>query len=656
MSLGDFLDTAGRVGVAMRGARAAQRGERRDELALEALERQEFERQQEAERMGRTPPPIMPDFGTFGDAGPQPVLDAVPQPAGLQDYAYLTPGQSATMPGPISGFGGGTFDLDGRQVTFPDRPVRPVSRPATQAEIDEANRIRQRAGLPPMQGTAGAPLIPSSARDRMLQAAGVTPPEREQVIPSSARDRISQAASGQASARPQQGVSPTGVTIEDALAGSTGAAATPQVQSFQQAMSLMPQEDPYRRIVGLEGGIDRRTGKFKRSPAGAWGPAQLMPGTAPEAMELAGFDRTDTRWKTDPAVNVAAGRAYYNHMLRQFGGDPVLAAAAYNAGPGNVRKALKKAQTSGMSWVSHVPAETQKYVQNFVSGGGGASNYGGGDPAQVAGAPSMSPAGLQQASVLAQKPLNLTNVNTYLANPERVPPALAQISQERAALVQQARIYATTGNVAAYDAVTARIKEADSNMTRMMGVQSVIDIETFNDPRRASRLVSYLSNGQITLVPRQDGNFAFMAKGRDGQMVAVPGRDNVSRGDAISLLRTASDDAYRQAQEAARAAEATANRKFQQDVELETLKQRGQAQIEQFKGEVGLATAQIKAESDIATANIGRPGIQSLGDGSFVQYDGRGGGAVYTPVEGEGPDGQPLTGYDSVPLSQLSGV
>lgn len=89
-----------------------------------------------------------------------------------------------------------------------------------------------------------------------------------------------------------------------------------------------------------------------RSRAGALGVMQLMPKTAKEL----GVD------PTNPEENIRGGIAYLRKMMEKYN-DPVLAAAAYNAGPGRVDRALKG------EGLGALPRETRMYIAGLADGG-----------------------------------------------------------------------------------------------------------------------------------------------------------------------------------------------------------------------------------------------------------------------------------------------
>ena len=121
--------------------------------------------------------------------------------------------------------------------------------------------------------------------------------------------------------------------------------------------------DNFTKVVSIESNDNQfdRSGKPLTSSAGAIGAAQVMPNTAPEAADLAGVPFDENRFRTDKEYNKKLGKAYFDKQVEDFG-DEAKAAAAYNAGPKAVRKAIEK---YGDNWLQGLPKETQDYVAKY---------------------------------------------------------------------------------------------------------------------------------------------------------------------------------------------------------------------------------------------------------------------------------------------------
>ena len=133
---------------------------------------------------------------------------------------------------------------------------------------------------------------------------------------------------------------------------------------------------PYQRQWTMIHAITRQESQFDRqivSSAGARGLMQLMPRTAQDTAGKIGITYDFDRLTSDPTYNIMLGSTFFANMLDSFGGNYVLAVAAYNAGPGNVRKWLAAngdPRTSGVDvidWIEAIPfTETRGYVQRVL--------------------------------------------------------------------------------------------------------------------------------------------------------------------------------------------------------------------------------------------------------------------------------------------------
>lgn len=104
-----------------------------------------------------------------------------------------------------------------------------------------------------------------------------------------------------------------------------------------------------------------------RSSVGATGLMQLMPPTAREIGKRLNPTFSESRL-VDPETNIELGTYYLKSLLRETGGSLELALAAYNAGPGNVRKWRRQFGNRPIDeFIEMIPySETSNYVKRIT--------------------------------------------------------------------------------------------------------------------------------------------------------------------------------------------------------------------------------------------------------------------------------------------------
>ncbi|NNF51379.1 MAG: transglycosylase SLT domain-containing protein [Gammaproteobacteria bacterium] len=105
------------------------------------------------------------------------------------------------------------------------------------------------------------------------------------------------------------------------------------------------------------------------SSAGAIGLMQLMPATGRQVARSARLKYRNQYSLLDPELNITLGTKYLGRMYERFGGNQVLATAAYNAGPHRVSRWLPEdGEVIADVWVDTIPfTETRGYVRRVLS-------------------------------------------------------------------------------------------------------------------------------------------------------------------------------------------------------------------------------------------------------------------------------------------------
>ncbi len=147
--------------------------------------------------------------------------------------------------------------------------------------------------------------------------------------------------------------------------------------AFRFLMPFKPQMEAKTAAVGLDidwvYGLIRQESRFvqvARSSVGASGLMQLMPSTASYVAKRIGLDGYRPGSVVDLDTNLTLGTSYLRMVLDDLDNLPVLATAAYNAGPGRPRawRATLTHPVEGAIFAETIPfPETRDYVKKVMS-------------------------------------------------------------------------------------------------------------------------------------------------------------------------------------------------------------------------------------------------------------------------------------------------
>jgi soluble lytic murein transglycosylase len=118
-------------------------------------------------------------------------------------------------------------------------------------------------------------------------------------------------------------------------------------------------------------GLIRQESRFvqlAKSNVGASGLMQLMPATAKWVARKMGLKNFKPGLVNELDTNIALGTYYLKHVYDSLDGSPVLATAAYNAGPGRARRWQADYPMEGTIYIENIPFnETRDYVKKVMS-------------------------------------------------------------------------------------------------------------------------------------------------------------------------------------------------------------------------------------------------------------------------------------------------
>lgn len=156
-----------------------------------------------------------------------------------------------------------------------------------------------------------------------------------------------------------------------------------------------------------------------QSGVGATGLMQLMPGTAADV---------GVRNSWDPDQNVEGGTKYLSQMIKQFDGNVPVALAAYNWGPGNMRKLIRKTGSTDINeLMQYMPRETQGYVQNITRSHAAYKEQ----AAATSSKAEASTVEIDRSAKAQEIPVQRTDTSDNIVTQTTPPPAIAAVPQQK---------------------------------------------------------------------------------------------------------------------------------------------------------------------------------------------------------------------------------
>jgi hypothetical protein len=291
----------------------------------------------------------------FGNTAPQggTITNApVTPPQQMGPTVAANQGQQPTNP--INGMGA----VPGQGPIAPVVP-QPQMQQAPQPQMQQAPQGQQY----PMQMPPGGLPAP--------QAQGPVAP----VAPQPQPQQSPQPQPQQAPAAPVLAPTAPNQPVQPAAQGAQPTQIPPSTPAAPAVPIAGPTANPtYNAMLHVESGNQdyKPDGSPMLSKTGALFAGQVMPATANQP----GYGIKPAASVTPEEYN-RVGREYWDAMQKRFPGEKEKAIAAYNAGEGNVHKAMDKAAQRGGDWRQYLPKETQGYLSkvSLAEGNQGASHF-----------------------------------------------------------------------------------------------------------------------------------------------------------------------------------------------------------------------------------------------------------------------------------------